>query len=82
MRIFNPTLQSQRFDPMGNYIKEFVPELRTVPAKFIHAPYAMPAALQKELGCVIGKHYPRPIVDHRAASAEFKSHFSALKPRL
>jgi deoxyribodipyrimidine photo-lyase len=81
MRIFNPTLQSQRFDPEGSYIREFVPELRNVPSKFIHAPHTMPAVLQKDLGCVIGKQYPRPIVDHRAASAEFKLRFSALKPR-
>ena len=81
LRIFNPRLQSERFDPEGDYIKRFVPELRKVPMKFIHAPHALPPALQKELGCVIGKHYPVPIVDHATASNEYKRLFAAIKSR-
>ena len=81
LRIFNPRLQSERFDPEGEYIKRFVPELQRVPTKFVHAPHVMPPALQKELGCVIGKHYPAPIVDHSAASAEYKRVFAAIKSR-
>jgi deoxyribodipyrimidine photo-lyase len=81
LRIFNPRLQSERFDPEGDYIKRFVPELRRVPAKYIHAPHALPPTLQKEIGCVIGKHYPAPIVDHAAASAEYKRLFAAIKSR-
>jgi deoxyribodipyrimidine photo-lyase len=82
MRIFNPILQSQRFDPKGEYIKKFIPELRNVPLKFIHEPHTMPSVLQRDLDCIIGKHYPRPIVDHAIASAEFKRRFSAVKQRL
>ena len=81
LRIFNPRLQSERFDPEGDYIKRFVPELRKVPMRFIHAPHALPPALQKELGCVIGKHYPVPIVDHATASNEYKRLFAAIKSR-
>lgn len=79
LRIFNPRLQSERFDPEGTYIRRFVPELAQVPKKHIHAPHEMPLALQKELGCVIGNHYPAPIVDHAAAAAEYKRNFAALK---
>jgi len=79
LRIFNPRLQSERFDPDGDYIKQFVPELLSVPKKFIHAPHLMPATLQKEIGCRIGKDYPAPIVDHASAAAEYKRMFSAVK---
>ena len=79
LRIFNPRLQSERFDAEGLYIRTYVPELRSVPAKFIHAPHTMPPVLQKELGCVIGKNYPHPIVDHAAASADYKGLVASLK---
>jgi deoxyribodipyrimidine photo-lyase len=79
LRIFNPRLQSERFDPEGHYIRAYVPELRSVPAKFIHAPHAMPPAMQKESGCIIGKDYPHPIVDHAAASAGYKELVASLR---
>ena len=63
-RIFNPVLQSRKFDAVGEYIKHYVPELRRVPLKFIHEPWLMPRSVQVEAGCLIGKHYPAPIVDH------------------
>jgi deoxyribodipyrimidine photo-lyase len=81
MRIFNPRLQSERYDPEGEYIGRYVPELQNVPSKFIHAPHEMPPTLQKEIGCVIGKHYPSPIVDHAKMSAEYKRLFVAVKSR-
>jgi deoxyribodipyrimidine photo-lyase len=79
LRIFNPRLQAERFDTEGLYIKTFVPELRSVPVKFIHAPHTMPPALQKEVGCVIGKDYPHPIVDHAVASGDYKRLVASLK---
>ena len=79
LRIFNPRLQSERYDPDGQYIGSFVPELQSVPAKFIHAPHTMPPVLQKEVGCIIGKNYPFPVVDHATASVEYKKLFAALK---
>jgi deoxyribodipyrimidine photo-lyase len=81
LRIFNPTLQSERYDPEGNYIREFVPELRKVPAKFIHAPSAIPPTLQKELGVLVGKDYPLPIVHHAEASARYKEQFRRVKEK-
>ena len=68
-RIMNPTLQSQRFDPDGRFIRQQIPVLGRVPAKFIHAPWTMPARLQRECGCIIGEDYPAPIVDHAEAKA-------------
>jgi deoxyribodipyrimidine photo-lyase len=64
-RIFNPVLQSMKFDPSGAYIRRWVPELQDVPDKWIHEPWKMPEALQKTTGVRIGKKYPLPVVDHQ-----------------
>ncbi|MDQ2979543.1 MAG: DNA photolyase family protein, partial [Acidobacteriota bacterium] len=63
-RIFNPVLQSRKFDPEGTYIRRFVPELARVPPGKIHEPWTMTDAEQRESGCRIGRDYPAPIVDH------------------
>jgi deoxyribodipyrimidine photo-lyase len=55
-RIFNPVLQGKRFDPQGVYVKRWVPELRSVPAKFIHSPWDDPK-VSKRLA------YPKPMID-------------------
>lgn len=64
-RIFNPITQGEKFDPDGAYVKRWVPELAKVPAKFIHSPWMMTKAEQGAFGCVVGKDYPAPIVDHK-----------------
>ena len=66
-RIFNPILQSRKFDPQGAYIRRWVPELARVPDKFIHEPWLMPQEVQQASGCEIGQDYPLPIVDHKQA---------------
>jgi deoxyribodipyrimidine photo-lyase len=66
-RIFNPVLQGKKFDPQGAYVRRWVPELADVPNRFIHAPWEMPDNMQSQTGCVIGKNYPAPIVDHAVA---------------
>ena len=63
-RIFNPTSQSTKFDPDGDFIRQHVPELKSFSNKFIHEPAKAPPLEQAEAGCVIGKDYPEPIVDH------------------
>ena len=68
-RIMNPTLQSQRFDPQGAYIRRWLPELAHVPTPFLHAPWQMPPNLQKSSHCLLGQDYPAPIVDHAAAKS-------------
>ena len=66
-RIFNPVLQSKKFDLYGNYILEWLPELANVPLEYIHEPWKMPPEIQKSTRCSIGEHYPAPIVDHHWA---------------
>ncbi len=66
-RVFNPVMQGQKFDPNGDYVRQWVPELAGVAGRVIHEPWQMSAAEQRTAGCIIGKDYPMPIVDHRAA---------------
>ena len=66
-RIFNPILQSKKFDPQGIYIRRWLPELIAVPDKYIHEPWRMPDEIQEQASCRIGRDYPWPIVDHAAA---------------
>lgn len=66
-RIFNPTAQSERFDPNGDYIRRWVPELAKCPAKKIHAPWLLSSEEQSSLGIQIGSDYPAPIVEHSQA---------------
>lgn len=66
-RIFNPALQGKKFDPQGAYVRQWVPELAVVPGEYIHTPWIMSFEKQEQLGCIIGKNYPAPIVDHAIA---------------
>lgn len=70
-RIFNPRIQSEKFDPEGEYIRRYVPELAAVQTKWIHEPHLMPQEEQDRAGCRIGSDYPEPIVDHRQARQEY-----------
>ena len=69
-RIYNPTLQMERYDPDGTYVRRYVPELERVPDEHLREPWLMPIEVQLDAGCVIGDHYPEPIVDHREARRE------------
>jgi deoxyribodipyrimidine photo-lyase len=55
-RVFNPTLQGRRFDPHGDYVRRYVPELRHVGEQAVHQPWTLPD------GPPSG--YPAPIIDH------------------
>ncbi len=80
-RIFNPILQSKRFDPDGDYIRRWVPELRALPSEWIHEPWTMPESLQAA-GPFIGKTYPEPIVDHLWQRSEHSRHIKLLKNKI
>lgn len=64
-RIFNPISQGSKFDPQGEYVRRWVPELAKVPTKYLFSPWEAPAAMLTQAGVVIGVTYPAPIVDHR-----------------
>lgn len=66
-RIFNPVLQGDKFDPDGNYVRRFVPELAMMPSKFVHKPWSAPDGVLIAAGVRLGETYPHPIVDHKLA---------------
>lgn len=66
-RVFNPSLQGAKFDPEGDYVRRWVPQLAAVPPPTLHEPWTLPLARQHQLGVVIGRDYPEPIVDHALA---------------
>jgi len=68
-RIFNPILQGAKFDPEGNYVRRWVPELARMPAEFIHRPWEAPLHVLAEAGVGLGSDYPQPVVDHGEARA-------------
>ena len=70
-RVFNPVSQGRRYDPQGDYVRTYVPELAGVPARYIHAPWEAPGAVLEAAGVTLGKTYPRPVVDHAEARSLF-----------
>jgi deoxyribodipyrimidine photo-lyase len=64
-RVFNPVLQSQKFDPDGGYIRRWVPELAALPNGAIHRPWEASPIELASAGVKLGASYPTPIVDHR-----------------
>ncbi len=70
-RIFNPVTQGLRFDPEGNYVRRWVPELAALPARYIHRPWEAPAAILTAANVELGRSYPRPIVEHGHARERF-----------
>ncbi len=62
-RVFNPVTQGEKFDADGGYVRRFVPELARLPAKYIHAPWTAPDAVLAAASVVLGRDYPRPVVD-------------------
>jgi deoxyribodipyrimidine photo-lyase len=78
-RIFNPLLQSEKFDPDGAYLHRWLPELARVPLRYLHAPWTMPAGVQSNCGCVIERDYPAPAVDFATSRQEALAAYDAIK---
>ena len=76
-RIYNPIKQSQDQDPKGQFIRQWVPELRNVSDMWIHEPWKMSSALQQRASCLIGEDYPAPIVEHASAIRAARKGLSA-----
>jgi deoxyribodipyrimidine photo-lyase len=69
-RLYNPARHQERYDPEGEYVRRHVPELAEVPDEYLSEPWTMPTEVQERAGCVIGRDYPEPIVDHAQARRE------------
>ena len=62
-RVFNPVSQGKKFDADGAYVRRWAPELAGMPDRWVHEPWAAPAAVLSKAGVELGRDYPRPIVD-------------------
>jgi len=78
-RIFNPFTQGEKFDPNGDYVRQYVPELKHLPNKFIHRPWEAPALVLREAGVTLGDNYPTPIVDHKFARERALASYKATR---
>lgn len=78
-RIFNPVLQGQKFDPNGDYVRRWVPELARLPSQWIHSPWLAPLADLAAAGVALGTTYPVCIVDHGWARQRALDALSTIK---
>ncbi|KAJ8412098.1 hypothetical protein AAFF_G00143650 [Aldrovandia affinis] len=67
-RIFCPVRFGRRTDPDGQYLRKYLPVLKNFPSKYIYEPWTAPLEVQVEAGCIIGKDYPLPMVNHLEVS--------------
>jgi deoxyribodipyrimidine photo-lyase len=78
-RIFNPVTQARRFDPKGEYVRRFVPELRHLPDKYIFEPWKAPEKVLKEAGIELERDYPRPMVDLKGSRQRALDAYAQIK---
>ncbi len=80
-RIFNPVTQSRRFDPRGDYLRRWLPELARLDGKAIHAPWEAGPHVLAAAGVTLGFTYPHPIVEHsQARTRALETYRRALTP--
>jgi deoxyribodipyrimidine photo-lyase len=77
-RIFNPVLQGEKFDPKGDYVRRWVPELGRLPTSMIHKPWTADEGRLAAFGLKLGRDYPAPMVDHDAARRRALAAFQSL----
>jgi deoxyribodipyrimidine photo-lyase len=78
-RIFNPVSQSERYDPPGESIRRYVPELEPLPEEGLHVPWTTTEARLDALGVTLGETYPRPMVDHSDAREKALDAYQTVK---
>jgi len=81
LRLYSPAKQARDHDPTGAFIRRWVPELGGVPTHYLAGPHTLPPLTQGMLGCIIGRDYPRPIVEHKKAVAEARSKLGSFLER-
>jgi len=78
-RIFNPITQGERFDKTGAFVRQWIPELASLPDRYIHQPWTAPATILKQAAIELGKDYPHPIVEHTVGRERALQAFAQLK---
>ncbi len=78
-RMYNPTLQAYKLDLHGQFIRQWLPELRRVPDSWIHEPWKMTRSQQERYGVIIGEQYPAPQVIFEDAAREAKQKLTDIR---
>ncbi len=78
-RIFNPIMQGRKFDPNGDYIRKWCPELSKLDTSALFAPWEASPVQLEAAGIRLGENYPKPMVDHRQARAAALAGYEAMK---
>ena len=78
-RVFNPTLQAEKFDPDGTYVRRWVPEIAALPTRYLHAPGTASGAALQAARVELGRTYPWPVVEHGAARARALAAYAAVR---
>ena len=68
-RVYSPAHFALKYDRTGQYVRQFVPELRNMPNEFVYEPWKASLEVQRAAGCILGQEYPTPICDPDAAAA-------------
>ncbi len=80
-RIFNPITQGKKFDPKGQYIKKYLPQLATIPKQYIHEIWKTPKDILKKAYINLGENYPHPIVSLPETRKQALSYYYHLSRR-
>jgi hypothetical protein len=67
-RVYSPVTFAKQYDKSGKFVRHFLPVLKGMPEKYIYEPWKAPKEVQQRAKCIIGKDYPKPIVDHATVS--------------
>ena len=78
-RVFNPISQGQKFDPDGEYVRRWVPELRELPKQYLHEPWTADSAMLRAAGLVLGRDYPEPVVEHKLGRERALAAYKAMR---
>ncbi len=78
-RVFNPISQGQKFDPDGEYVRRWVPELRELPKQYVHEPWTADSATLRAAGLVLGRDYPEPVVEHKLGRERALAAYKAMR---
>ncbi|XP_038663739.1 cleavage stimulation factor subunit 3 isoform X5 [Scyliorhinus canicula] len=81
-QFYCPVDFGRRTDPSGDYVRRYLPVLRGYPAKYIYEPWNAPIEVQKAANCIVGIHYPKPMINHREASRLNIERMKQIYPKL
>lgn len=78
-RIFNPITQGEKFDPKGDYVRRWIPEIAKLPDQWIHKPWQAPKEILAQANLKLGENYPEPIVSHAIAREVALERYARIK---